>query len=343
MELINHTDFLLDSYEYLDRNGMEYALILLRAHYKLKKVDDNSDIDWILIPHEDQGELLDKDVHYDDDDPNASILLEKDYVDFKLTTDIIINGYTYPPKDELMSTWLTGIKIGDYEKLLRIYGPRSWIKTNNGWTLTEPTPCDKVALRYENAYGGTPHKNIDNELTCSNPVGKGVFDINTSENRVPAHQIEHPEEQVNNCNEYHYPQGFGFFNREWEPRKSLQGEDPSFVSEDFPPIQAKDVIANQAAPMGVMPTEFLLGNETIVLVNLLNGKSHQKIKLPGSVPFMSSETISGKQKCSYLPLDTVVLNFMEEEDYHVFFHWRLLHANPAEIETISVILKEEEQ
>ncbi|HID37520.1 MAG TPA: DUF2169 domain-containing protein, partial [Ghiorsea sp.] len=307
MELINNTDFLLDSYEYLDRDGMEYALILVRGRFKLESAKDSDSHDWNLVPDEDQGELFDDDIHYDND-PTASICFEKDRVDFKPTTDVIVNGYAYAPEGKPAKSWLAGIKIGTHEKIVKVYGQRYWEKQGDNWTLSDAEPCQKVALRYENAYGGEPSPDSDPKLTQFNPVGKGVFNAKTTEKRRPAHQIEHPDEPIVHINTRYYPQGTGIIHREWQPRKSLKGEVSPYITKEMPPEQGENLRGNQAAPFELMMPKYLRGDETILLANLLEGNERQVIKLPQQLLYFGSISTPDDKYWGYLFLDTVIID-----------------------------------
>lgn len=343
MELINKTDFLLDSYEYLDKNGIEYALILLRGRFKLEAAPDSHPHDWIMVPDEDQGEWFNEDVHYDDD-PNASIRFEKDRVDFKPTTDVIVNGYAYAPGDKPAKSWEAGIQIGERKLSLRIYGKRFWQRNfKNHWELTEPEACEKVALRYENAYGGNS-KIHPRHLV--NPIGRGLYDKPEKQQAIPAHQIDHvdfPTTQLNQSD--FYPVSFGVISRDWNPRCELIGDKKNLVQGNISlPYQSQNLMGNQSANLSLIQPTYLQGNEIIKFRQLLPGRSEQRLQLPSyNISFSSvshaEETLQGNFK-----LDTVIFDFIDEsaESAKIYLSWRIAHKNPVAIKTLSVVMQGDE-
>ncbi|PID44179.1 MAG: hypothetical protein CSB47_11610 [Proteobacteria bacterium] len=338
IELVNHTPFLVDTYEYLDREGMEYALVLVRGRYKMEATLE-SEHDWNLVLDEDQGEWFDADIHYDDD-PSASIRFEKDRVDFKLTTDVIANAIAHAPEGRPVKTWQAGVKVGEYQAISQVYGPRQWVRDTieAPWKLTEPEAVTKVPLRYELAYGGE-FESYDmeyNELSlCLNPCGCGLIDSNSTARRVPAHQIENTEDVFNKPNERHYPQGLGFINRYWEPRKQLTGVSlEQIVDDSIPPLQAENLLGNQAANVQLIMPHYLVGDEVLTLINLLPGKSEQTVSLPREIVYFHSLNLRDEFDRGYMALDTLVMDLIDRPRFYI--SWRAVIPTASAIKAVKI-------
>ena len=343
MKLINNTNFLLDSYTRLNHNGIEYETVLLKGCFKMVPTSKNEDESWLLRAAKDQGEFFKKNIHFDNN-KKASVRFEKDHVNFKLATDLIINATAYAPENKPTKQWEAGIEIGTHKKLLRVIGPRQWKYTNKEWTLTEPKACLSVPLRYENAYGGDAKSAKAINLPINNPTGKGVFNTQDISQSFPAHQIESIDNPIVNANEARYPEGFGFINKKWEPRKSMLAELTNKTK--GLPKMVRAGIGHQAANYrGMVMRGYLSGSETVTLGNLLPGKSIQKLRLPSLKVSFKSILFPNQQHKGFLPLETVVFDIdaKDSEDYRVYLYWRMVHGDSTAIESIEVNAEEVNQ
>ena len=86
---------------------------------------------------------------------DTSIEYESDLAPYKPKTDIVINATAFVPENNPVPVFDVGIQIGKYQKVLRIFGPRYWIKEDDEWFLTESEPISYLDIRYEHASGGT--------------------------------------------------------------------------------------------------------------------------------------------------------------------------------------------
>ena len=113
--------------------------------------------------------------------------------------------------------------VGRVRKTLRVFGPRRWTKRLGRFGLSEPETFDRVALCWENAYGGidgTPkEKNQGRE--ARNPVGRG-FAAKGSKLEFDgelAPSLEDPQNLISKPTAQGRPHGFGPICRHWSPRK----------------------------------------------------------------------------------------------------------------------------
>lgn len=99
---------------------------------------------------------------YVDDDPAKSLRYPSDFAIFKPKADILLVGHAYPPKGtEAMS--LVRLRFGDkLDRAIAAIGPRRW---DGLGAPTAPEPFERIALRYENAFGGAGFD--------ANPTGTG--------------------------------------------------------------------------------------------------------------------------------------------------------------------------
>jgi hypothetical protein len=129
-----------------------------------------------LTPLDEQPPVLLADEPHDDGETDApSVRFESEFVPpFRPKADVIVLGKAYAPGGEPVPEFFCGVRIGPYEKRLRIIGPRRCtfvpprkqpkIDKKTGLPkeevilppplISEPEPVSVVELRMKNAYGG---------------------------------------------------------------------------------------------------------------------------------------------------------------------------------------------
>jgi len=144
------------------------AFIVKRA-YKLDTFEGR------LEPLEEQPPIALEDEPHDDGDADApSIRVENDFAPFKPRADIVFLGKAHAPGGKPVPEFLCGLRVGGYQKQLRIVGPRRCryvpvekqpkIDKKTGLpkedivqpppAFSDPEPVAEVELRMKNAYGG---------------------------------------------------------------------------------------------------------------------------------------------------------------------------------------------
>lgn len=325
MTFENYTPFPAIAWPNIDHNEKEYFSVVVRVKYLFDREDEKGL--WSLKLSPNQEELFGEDIFYEEN-MKASVLYESDYVTYKPYGDLIINGYAH--EEEEKKSWICGVEVLREEKnslktilkqKTRVYGERDWHWWLHGWNIHQVSKSKKVALRYENAYGGyslNPKKDEDGELEFldyfkANPVGKGVAHkrVLKGVGNFPAHQIEAVDEKISSINKDVEPQGYGFIQRSWEPRLSMIGEeeheDITLLCKDF------DEHHNNAAHKNMQLKEgYFKPNDIVLLEKMLKGKSIQAFKVP-SFYFYGDNGLNRDESKFFLEIDTIVLELRSDE------------------------------
>ena len=260
------------------------------------------------------------------------------------------------------------------DRQLAVCGPRYWEKGSfNGWTLTPPEPIMSLPLRYEYAYGGECRIGLDDpaakqvepryRLTAeqrsqhpdgpdkapvahraceSNPLGMGFAEewyLKAKKiKRVPAPQVDLPDDPVREFGKTYPAQGFGVIAKGWLPRRKLCGTvDDAFIKSGKPlPNDFDFAFWNGAHPDLQVP--WLAGNEEITLTNLCphkmigatrdkGGNTLLRFALHGHQPFVLVRYEDGVIVPTQAEFDTLVI---EPDEKKVSCVYRLrLPVEPA--------------
>ncbi|MBS9781628.1 MAG: DUF2169 domain-containing protein [Gammaproteobacteria bacterium] len=337
MELDNKTPCPAISWKNLDADGNTNITTVVRGKFKFYPTKDRTE--WELRFAEEQGGLFGADKFYNDD-TNQSLQYESDFVPVKLKTDVIINANSYSPHNKPLEKWLCGIEIKNrlgnivLENCLQVTGERYWRRDFLGWTLDKPKLATKVPIRYEKAFGGQVVEKEEGKedkyyaVCYSNPIGTGLLHKKHLDKVVPAPQIEDPDDTLDKLKPYKQikPKGFGFYHRSWDFRLPLAGTyDDEWKENQWPlPPHDFDLAFNQAAhPDMIVDDDYLKGNETVVLYNLLFGAEKQQFKLP-NIKVVQRCLDSDSPIIVPLDLDTVVIDIESEnsDDWVVYISWR---------------------
>jgi hypothetical protein len=268
--------------------------------------------------------------------------------------------------EELRAKPLQGPVILDRQ--LAVCGPRYWEKGSfNGWALTPPEPIMSLPLRYEYAYGGECRIGLDDpaakqvepkyRLTAeqrrqhpdgpdkapvahraceSSPLGMGFAEewyLKAKKiKRVPAPQIDLPDDPVREFGKPYPAQGYGVIAKGWLPRRKLCGIiDDAFIKSGKPlPEDFDFAFWNGAHPDLQVP--WLTGSEEITLTNLCphnmpgatrdrSGNTLLQFALPGHQPFVLVRYEDGAMVPTQAELDTLVI---EPDEKKVSCVYRLL-------------------
>lgn len=334
MRFQNNTPFPAMGWESIDNKNNTYISCVLRVKYAFSHVNTNGE--WLLKLHTDQGELFGKDMYYNEDDVvNSSVRFESDYIPYKPHADFIFNGFahaTVPLKE-----WRCGVKVlrmtdGNdtqtlIEKWVRVRGERFIQQDIIGASFTSSKKATKVPIRYEYANGGSIRHlqhhsdSIENNkpyLVYSpyNPVGVGVIHKSLFDKDTPlrAPQIEGMNESLDKPNMPNPPQGFGFIGRSWEPRISFAGTfDKGWEKEKHPlmPDDYKETYNNAAHPDLQLKTYFKPFDK-IVLHNLVKDRHEQSFTIPN---FYFKATVEGMVTSvpHFLDIDTVIVDALYDD------------------------------
>ena len=333
----NYTSFPAIGWLSWDNKAKEYNSVVVRVKYLFDKMDNEGL--WSLKLDPNQGELFSTDMFYEDN-MDASVLFESDYIAYKPHADLVVNAYAR--SSEPLMYKRCGVKVlrlntNNVETLiehhLNVKGKRYWKDAFGGWKITLPEKTTKVAIRYENTYGGIvadPYKEGEYLKYChQNPIGKGIFHKELiKQNRIiEVSQIEAVGEPMEEKGRDYTPQGLGFIHRSWQPRIKLAGTfDKEWLDNKHPvmPDDFQESHNNGANPnLQLKNKGYFKVNDIVLLDNLLQGQSRQAFIIPDF--FFKSEIHIVKEKLTFdLNIDTVVVDIRADEmsDNTIYISYR---------------------
>lgn len=225
MNFVNHTIFPALNYDHHDLQNEIFHIVVSRVTYDIRINNRDGQSQLIISPE--QSVMNYTDISYSEM-ADTSIEYENDLAPYKPKTDIVINATAFVPENNPVPVFDVGIQIGKYQKVLRIFGPRNWVKEDNEWFLTESESISYLDIRYEHASGGTYHVDGRAIVSPANPVGMGwypeEFLAQCDKTLLPAHQIESPDSPAEHISQILRPDGFGFFGRTWRGRVEYAGD-----------------------------------------------------------------------------------------------------------------------
>ncbi|MFO0615141.1 MAG: DUF2169 domain-containing protein [Polyangiaceae bacterium] len=249
-----------------------------------------------------QGSLR-ADIHADDDpDRTGEVLYPSDFAEFKPRADLLLRGTCHAPKGA--TTCHVGFGVGDFEKRLRVTGPRVWVDRIAGGKATDPLEIGSVPVDWRHAWGGLADR--------ENPVGVG-----RESRELPA--IEDPRRPE-------APAGFAPLNPTWSVRSAKVGKEYGEAWEKtrapWYPVDY-DWSAQNAAPEDQQIEGYLRGDEELRFENLNPEAPRITSALPGIRPrafvLLDESTGGGRLSEIALVLDTV---FVDMEAMLVHVVWR---------------------
>ncbi len=203
---------------------------------------------------------------------------ENDYPPRKHQCDVILlNAVAYAPEGEPVSQIETGVRIGDWEKRIRIVGDRCWRhRWMSHYESTEPEPFEQMPIGYENAYGGTvthpdPGQDEGPQAYKPNPIGRGYLVYNDKRHIIdsPLPNTEALDQPVQTPYKDYQPVAFGPVARNWLPRSGWGGTYDEHWQEHKKPLLPDDFDERyyQCAPEDQW-IDYPRGGEVVILTYL---------------------------------------------------------------------------
>lgn len=235
----------------------------------------------------------------DDDARAGACLYPGDFADFKLRTDLLLQGTCHAPEGRPVTECPVRFSVGDWSKSLRVVGRRVWSDAYGGAAKSAPLPFTKMPLDWAHAFGGPGY--------APNPAGKGV---GTAE--LP--NLEHPGDPVRAREDRLKPISFGPLNPAWPQRsgklgkaygKAYREQRAPFYAEDF------DWTYFNAAPGDQQLPGYLRGDEELGFVNLHPDAPVWSARLPGLCVRAFVIDVDERFREVKLHLDTLLANLDE--------------------------------
>jgi hypothetical protein len=318
LDIQNKTPFTTTLIPSLDKHGHSFAVAIIKGTFR---IHDRAPA---LVIAEEQQPMLPTDVFYGD--PNkTSMKYEADIAPIKTSPDVILVGHVHAPEGRPISILDTSLQVGAHKKIIRVFGDRVWQRDNLRWQASSPQPFERIALTYENAYGGAIPAPTDNETVefCTfNPIGKGFVGNNGRALRegLPLPNLENPTHLIENWYDKPTPVGMGFIGRSWQPRINYAGTyDQTWQKERMPllPLDFNEKYYNGAHPDFQLAAP-LIGGEEVVATNL-SELGLIRFTLP-RYRFTANVSIKGRSTTYHSVMDTILI---EPDIGQVQLTWRV--------------------
>jgi hypothetical protein len=297
------------------------------------------------------------DRHYADP-MNTTVRFEADFVPYKLTTDVVLNGTAFAPGGRPAREFVAALEVGKARKQVRVIGDRMCRhRAGADPAFGDPQPFTQMPLRYERAYGGVDVY-TDPRVQFPYPrnhLGKGFAVGNTKAvvDGLALPNLEDPADlltpdrvccgRIENWPKQPIPAGFGWYSKYWHPRAGWLGilpadrpveqmmrkayaqllPEPARKLYEENPLPTVDFrFFNGASPGLALP--YLAGDEAVRLTNLTPDGSLLFV-LPGDKPAITLDLGDGPQ-AEPVVLHTVQIRADEGE---VDLVWRAAFPYPG--------------
>ena len=314
LQLKNKTPFSAGVAGFPDQQGVDSLLLTVKATYDLGPDPQIADK---------QAPILTEDAYWGE--PGQSSLKYASEVHLtKPATDVMLIGLAQTPDRVSVRQLDVGLKVGDLQKVVRVFGDRRWENGLLAVSISQPEPFVAMPLTYEHAFGGV-HE-IDSEkgkilFEDRNPVGRGfVGKRSRSElNKFALPNLEdlaHPIVRPGDCPA---PACFGPVAGAWRPRKNFVGTYDDAWRQNRAPYLPQDFDARffNAAHPDLVAQGYLTGGEP---VEVINAWAHGPIRCHIPSPGLQAEVqVAGKAEEPSLNLETVLI---EPEENRLCLIWR---------------------
>jgi hypothetical protein len=316
LEIRNNTPFKAAIIPGLDKEGYDYATVVIKGTFNIRNKESISVSD-------EQVPITFGDKYWGEPE-SSSLKYASDTSLTKPGTDVVLNGHAYSRhgKKAVVDVHL---QVGPVKKTIFVFGERRWFKELGSWHISNPIAYEKKPLVYEGAFGGIDkaHSNpAKHGFDNRNPIGTGfcLFDNKDHLDGLRLPNLENPNELIKHWKDKPIPVGFGFIAPHWQTRKQYAGTyDDFWKTERCPllPTDFNDSFFNCAHP-DLISKKYLSGGEAVQIKNA-SKDTDLSFNLPEK-QFVASIAMNGEQK-EYIPnIDTVVL---EPDENRVMLVWRV--------------------
>lgn len=310
MELRNLSPFMPMSFESRDEYRNDFGVVAAKGTFDL--VDGRR---LAIAQEQDEFVLADK---YFGDARSTSIEQANELAPFKPRTDVLVTANACSDGGVPRQHWNVGLSIGNKKKAFTVTGPRHWVKKMGATVATDIEPVSKVAIRYENAFGGTSQNGAKQVAFEANPVGTGFGQVKSDRVRIP--QILPLGKIDINYGEQVEPVGLGPVAPHWQPRSQRVGTcDLIWRKTRFPDLPEDfNFEFYNSASTGMTLDGYANGIEKIQLQNL-SEEGVLTFGLPGIDLASLMRYRSGEMVPGPMPLDTIHIDCLNRK---VHLIWR---------------------
>jgi hypothetical protein len=314
--LRNHTPHAAERNWTRDEHGIHRYVIAVRATFQVGTTGG------LTLEDEQPAPVLEPE--YAGEPGQSSLRWDSDLLARKPGTDVTVLGQAHAPGGRPAPQVLVGLRAGQLEKQLVVYGNRVYYQGAAGLTTTKPTPFTSQPIAYEYAFGGGDTSHDDpsrHRIDERNPVGRG-FPISAGLQQTPAHHLEYVSKDAAKSG----PAGFGPIDRGWLPRRRLAGTyDAKWVETKMPLLPDDyDPRFAMSAPADQQTTSPMRGGERIGVTNM-NPEGALIFELP-VVPLRFATAIRSREHEHAAQISSVVV---EPELRRVSVTWQSCLRVPA--------------
>lgn len=256
----NRTPFAAERGWVRDRDGAEVWLVAVKCTFDIRP-DGTTEVS------KEQPPVL-RIPEYHGEPGKSSIKYEADLVLTKTTTDVLVVGHAHAPGGRPVTELDVGFRVGQVQKLLRVYGDRRW----ETFGPSKPEPFLKMPIVYERAYGGVDKvsDHPERDWDWRNPVGTGFAVKRPHLADRPLPNVEYPNALIQTWSDRPAPAGFGAIAGHWQPRVGFAGTYGDKWMKTRQPLLPEDFDERfyHCAPADQQSPEFLHGGEPVVLYRL---------------------------------------------------------------------------
>lgn len=275
-----------------------------------------------------QGSLTAETFHDGDDERTGECLYGGDFADFKLNAEVIVRASCHAPGGKPTTECPVMVRVGSWQKILRIVGPRVWTEKLLGPSVSDPQPFMTMDVSWANAFGGPEY-----EL---NPAGKGH---KTPDLPTVLRAGDVPRSRTDRLD----PAGFGPINPAWPQRRGKLGKEyGSDWRKTRWPFHAADLDWTyfSAAPPDQQLKGYLRGDEEVTFQNLHRTTPIFTTRLPALRVRAFCKDIAGEFREIAMVLDTL---YADLEVDRLLLTWRgLTPVRELDLADVKTLLIAEE-
>jgi hypothetical protein len=258
----NQTPFAAERGWARDRDGAEVWLVAVKATFLIAP-DGRCEV----APEQQPVDLAPR---YRGAPAASSLIADSDLMLCKKTTDILLEGHAYAPGKVPVPQVDVSMRVGGFQKAIRVYGNRHWKVGLFGLKPGPPDPFARMPLTYEHAFGGADPAEPERDWDLRNPVGVGYASHPDSLGGWRLPNLEDPGHLISSPKDRPPPACFGPIAPHWSPRRKYGGTYDDRWKEERKPLVPEDLDDRfyQCAPPDQQAPEFLRGGEVVELYNL---------------------------------------------------------------------------
>lgn len=312
LELANRTPFATGLSAWTDRDGAEWASVVVKGTYSLERGAPR--VADVQVPVVTAPILAGEGLA-------AAVRLAPDLGPARPATDVVLLGNAWAPRPRTRVHDVS-LRVGPVSRTVRVFGERRWFRAVGSWVASDPVEFERIPLAWQRAYGGVDATDPAGErFEPRNPAGTGFAAAAKAERLqdLPLPNLEDPRQLITAWNTRPPPAGLGFVAPSWEPRSRCGGTyDAAWERDRMPLLPADfDPRFHCAAPEAQQARPHLAGGEAVSVA----GASRQGdlvFALP-RVAVRATAWIRGQRSSHAGVLDTVVI---EPDERRVVLVWR---------------------